>query len=199
KKKAVEKVAQKAVEQKKEKPVQPEVKKAEQRPVEQKQEKTKQAEKAVEEVKPAKPVKPVELAKKEEKKLEPKKPESKIPEPKTELKADQLTAISKIAAIEAKNKAMLVINLSDVQSQFEYRDAVETRAGKEWLKLALKPAVRKTEKSFKFKSSFVGDVMVEEDRSGQNAVNIYIELLPAGVTFDIERIKNTLIVTLSRP
>ncbi|MGC2063653.1 MAG: hypothetical protein WA610_11805, partial [Thermodesulfovibrionales bacterium] len=116
KKKAVEKVAQKAVEQKKEKPVQPEVKKAEQRPIEQKQERPKQPEKAVEEAKPAKPVKPVELAKKEEKKLEPKKPEPKKLEPKPELKpelkTDQLTAVSKIAAIEAKNKAMLVINLS---------------------------------------------------------------------------------------
>ncbi|MBA4371291.1 MAG: hypothetical protein C0402_00335 [Thermodesulfovibrio sp.] len=209
-KKPEEKVVQKPAEQKKEKPLQqPEVKQAEKKPVEQKQEKPKQPEKIVEEVKP---LKPVEVAKKEEKKPEPKKPEPKKieakktepkpeirPDVKAEAKADQLTAVSKIAAIEAKNKAMLVINLSDVQSQFEYRDAVETRSGKEWLKLALKPAVRKTEKAFKFKSSFVGDVLVEEDRTGQNAVNIYIELLPAGVTFDIERIRNTLIVTLSRP
>jgi len=198
-KKPDEEATRRSAEQKREKPVKPEVKQAEQRPVEQKQEKPRHTEKAVEEPKPSKPAKPVELAKKEEKKPEIKKPESKKPELKPELKTDQLTAVSKIAAIEAKNKAMLVINLSDVQSQFEYRDTVETRAGKEWLKLALKPAVRKTEKSFKFKSSFVGDVLVEEDRSGQNAVNVYIELLPAGVTFDIERIRNTLIVTLSRP
>ncbi len=191
KKQPEERVAPKSAELKKEKPVQPEAKHPVQKPVEQKTERPKQPEKPAEEVKS---VKPVELAKKEEKRPEPKKPE-----PKPEIKGDQLTAVSKIAAIEAKNKAMLVINLSDVQSQFEYRDAVETRSGKEWLKLALKPAVRKTEKAFKFKSSFVGDVLVEEDRSGQNTVNVYIELLPAGVTFDIERIRNTLIVTLSRP
>jgi len=159
-KERVEKPVQKPAEQKQEKPKKPEVK---------------QPEKTVE------PSKPVELAKKEEK------------------KQDALTAVSKIAAIEAKGKAMLVINLSDVQAQFEYKDSVESKSGKEWLKLALKPAVRKTEKSFKFKSSFIGDVLVDEDKSVQNALNIYIELLPTGVTFDIERIKNTLIVTLSRP
>lgn len=200
-KKPEDKIVHKPAEQKREKPVtHPEVKQPEKKVVEQKQEKPKQPEKAAEEVKP---LKPVEVAKKEEKKTEVKKTELKKteqkPEVKQEARPDQVTAISKVAAIEAKNKAMLVINLSDVQSQFEYRDTVETRSGKEWLKLALKPVVRKTEKSFKFKSSFVGDVLVEEDRSGQNTVNIYIELLPAGVTFDIERIRNTLIVTLSRP
>ena len=122
-----------------------------------------------------------------------------VREEKKAAKQETMTAVSKIAAIEARNKAMLVINLTDVQPQFAYSDSVTTRAGKEWLKLALKPAVRKTEKTFKFKSSFVGDVLVEEDQSGQNLLNIYIELLPAGVTFDIERIKNTLIVTLSKP
>ncbi|MHB8882671.1 MAG: hypothetical protein ACYC69_14330 [Thermodesulfovibrionales bacterium] len=116
-----------------------------------------------------------------------------------EKKADHTTAVSKIVAIEARTKAMLVINLSDVSQQFEYSDSVVTRGGKEWLNLSMKPAVRKTEKVFKFKSSFMGEVQVEEDKTGQNSLNIMIELLPTGVAFDVERIKNTLIVTLSKP
>jgi len=43
-------------------------------------------------------------------------------------------------------------------------------------------------------------MLIEEDKTGgQNLVNLYIELLPSGVTYDIARIKNTLVVTFSNP
>ncbi|TAN43106.1 MAG: hypothetical protein EPN25_01270 [Nitrospirae bacterium] len=153
------------------------------------------------------PVKPAEAKKPEVKQAAEQKPDRPAeavrtpqePLKKEEKKGEHTTAVSKIAAIEAKSKAMLVINLSDVGPQFEYSDSVVTRGGKEWLSLSMKPAVRKTEKVFKFKSAFMGEVQVEDDKSGQNALTILIELLPTGVTFDVERIKNTLIVTLSKP
>lgn len=137
--------------------------------------------KTTEEIK--KPV--IELAKKEDKKVE--KPEQKP------------FSISNVSIIEAKNKAMLVINITNPNGHLDYTDGIESRYGKEWLKLRMKPAIRKSEKSYKFKSAFVGDVMVEEDKSDQNTLNIFVELVPSGVTFDIARIKNTLIVTLSNP
>lgn len=129
-------------------------------------------------------VAPVEVAKKEEKKID---------------KPSQPFSVSNISIIEAKNKAMLVINITNPNGHLEYSDEIESRYGKEWLKLKLSPALNRTEKVFKFSSAFIGEVLVEEDKDRQNALNIFVQLLPSGVTFDIARIKNTLIVTLATP
>lgn len=127
---------------------------------------------------------PVEIAKKETAKIE---------------KPSQPFSVSNISIIEAKNKAMLVINITNPNGHLDFSDEIESRYGKEWLKLKLSPALNKTEKSFKFSSAFVGEVLIEEDKERRNALSIFVQLLPSGVTFDIARIKNTLIVTLATP
>ncbi len=126
---------------------------------------------------------PVEAAKKEEKKSE-----------------KALYNISKVSIIEAKNKAMLVINITNPNGNLDYGDEIESKFGKEWLKIRVKPAINSTDKSFKFKSTYIGEMLIEEDKTGgQSVVNVFIELLPSGVTYDIARIKNTLVVTFSNP
>lgn len=179
-----------------------------------KPEPTKEPVKAAKEVKKPEPKK--EVAKKAEAKKEDQKPvEKKIAKPladepkkpvvesakKEEKKADKaLYNISKVSIIEAKSKAMLVINISNPNGNLDYGDEIESKYGKEWLKLRIKPAINSTEKSFKFKSTYIGEMLIEEDKTGgQNLVNIFIELLPSGVTYDIARIKNTLVVTFSNP
>ncbi len=146
------------------------------------------------------PVKPVE--KKIEKPVadEPKKPVMELAK-KEEKKTDKSQYnVSKVSIIEAKSKAMLVINITNPNGNLDYGDEIESRYGKEWLKLKMKPAINSTEKSFKFKSAYIGEVLIEEDKTGgQNLVNVYIELLPAGITYDIARIKNTLVLTFSNP
>jgi len=152
---------------------------------------------AKKEVPPARPV---------EKKIEkPAADEAKktVTEPakKEEKKTEKsLYTISRVSIIEAKNKAMLVINITNPNGSLDYGDEIESKYGKEWLKLRIKPAINSTEKSFKFKSAYVGEMLIEEDKTGgQNLVNVFIELLPSGVTYDIARIKNTLVVTFSNP
>ena len=127
---------------------------------------------------------PVEVAKKEEMKPV----------------APHLYNISNVSIIEAKEKVMLVINITNPNGNLEYGDEIESKLGKDWLKLKMKPAVNSTGKTFRFKSAFVGEVMIEEDKAGgQNLVNMYIELIPSGLTYDIARIKNTLVITFSNP
>ena len=136
-------------------------------------------------VKKEEPKKPVaEVAKKEDKKIE---------------KQIEPFKVSNISIIEAKNKAMLVVNITNPNGHLEYSDEIESKYGKEWLKLKISPALNKVEKSLKFTSAFVGEVLVEEDKSRPNTLFIYIELIPSGITFDIARVKNTLIVTLANP
>lgn len=154
---------------------------------------------------------PVKEVKKEEPKKEPKKEvveekkpvvkEAKVEKPKKAVKKDvkKPFTLNDVSIIEAKEKAMLVINLTPPDGQLEYKDEIESRDGKEWLKIKLKPAIRKIGKSLKFKSEFIGEVLVEEDKSEQDLLNVYVELIPAEVTFDIARIKNSLIVTVARP
>ncbi|MBI5074074.1 MAG: hypothetical protein HZB62_02720 [Nitrospirae bacterium] len=122
--------------------------------------------------------------------------------PKKEEKKTEkaLYNISKVSIIEAKNKAMLVINITNPNGNLDYGDEIESKYGKEWLKLRIRPAINSTEKAFKFKSAYVGEMLIEEDKAGgQNLINVFIELLPSGVTYDIARIKNTLVVTFSNP
>ncbi|MBI5632092.1 MAG: hypothetical protein HZA15_01210 [Nitrospirae bacterium] len=146
------------------------------------------------------PVKPVEKKIEKLPADEPKKPVMELAR-KEEKKSDKSQYnISKVSIIEAKSKAMLVINITNPNGNLDYGDEIESKFGREWLKLKVKPAINSTEKAFKFKSAYIGEVLIEEDKtSGQNLVNIYIELLPSGITYDIARIKNTLVVTFANP
>ena len=161
-----------------------------------------------------KPEKPVKIAKKEppqtrqsEKKItegksvkKPVVPVEKSPVAETPQKEqDEVYKVSKVSIIEAKDKAMVVINITNPNGQLEYADEIESKYGKEWLKLLLKPALNNTEKTFKFSSAFIGEVRIEEDKTLKNRLFLYIELLPANITYDIARVKNTLIVTLANP
>ncbi len=150
-----------------------------------KKEPAKREEPRKEAAKKEEPKKPaVEVAKKEDKKIE---------------KQIEPFKVSNISIIEAKNKAMLVVNITNPNGRLEYSDEIESKYGKEWLKLRISPALNLVEKSLKFTSAFVGEVLVEEDKSKPNTLYIYIELIPSGVTFDIARVKNTLIITLANP
>lgn len=142
----------------------------------------------------------VKEAKKEEPKRELKK-EVKIEELRKEAKIEirKPFAISNVSIIEAKEKAMLVINLTSPDGHLEYKEDIESREDKEWLKIKMKPVIRKTEKSMKFKSEFIGEVFIEEDKSERDVMNVYVELIPPKVTFDIARIKNSLIITVAKP
>ena len=119
--------------------------------------------------------------------------------PLKDIGKDELYQVSKVSIIEAKDKAMLVINILKPNGHLDYVDEIESKYGKEWLKLSLKPAVNKTEKSFKFSSAFIGEVRIEENQTAPNSLSLYIELLPSGVTYDVARVKNTLIVTIANP
>lgn len=127
--------------------------------------------------------------------------EARREEPKRELKKEvkQPISVNNVSIIEAKEKAMLVINFTPPDGELEYKDEIETRDGKEWLKTRLKPAIRKTERSLKFKSEFIGEVLVEEDKSERDVLNVYVELIPPEVVYDIARIKNSLIITTAKP
>ncbi len=107
--------------------------------------------------------------------------------------------ISNISIVEAKEKAFLVIKLTSSDEKLEYKDKIESRSGKEWLKIRLKPAVRNTEKPWKFKSEFIGEVYVEEDKSEQDTLNVYVEFIPQKIIYDIARFENSLIVTTTKP
>lgn len=143
--------------------------------------------------KPAEERRPPPLIPETKKAEEPKKKEER-PAVK-----DDLFVVNNVSIIEAKNKAMLVINIKNPDGHLEYGDEIESRYGKEWLKIRMKPAVNKTEKSFKFSSAFVGEVQLEEDKKGGGGLSVFIELIPPGLTYDIARVKNTLIVTLAAP
>ncbi len=66
---------------------------------------------------------------------------------------------------------------------------------KKWIIVRIKPAVSKVEKAVKFESSFVGNVVVEEDKKEKGAVLVKIEQLKP-TKFHVTKEKNSLTVTL---
>lgn len=115
-------------------------------------------------------------------------------------KPDQYT-INKVSIIEASKKALLVINATHLTKDLEFTDSIESDKGKDWLRLVLRPAQKDNEikKWINFDSKFIGGVRLEEVKGKADTLNVYIEILPPAVMYDVARVKNTLVVTVSTP
>ncbi|MDP2277778.1 MAG: hypothetical protein Q8K51_06105, partial [Nitrospirota bacterium] len=110
--------------------------------------------------------------------------------------AERYFEISKVSLIEAKNKAMIIMNMNVPKGNLEYKSRTETIDGKEWIILSLKPAVNKTKNLWKFKSAFIKEIHMEDDKTA-GALNIRIETLGKQFTFDINKVKDSLIISIT--
>lgn len=128
-------------------------------------------------------------------KPEPKTAKEKEP-PKEKKIAERSFEINKVSLIEAKNKAMIVMNMNVPKGNLEYKSRTESIDGKEWIILSLKPAVNKTKNLWKFKSVFIKEIHIEEDKTA-GALNIRIETLVKQFTFDINKVKDSLIISIT--
>lgn len=110
--------------------------------------------------------------------------------------AERYFEISKVSLIEAKNKAMIIMNMNAPKGNLEYKSRTEDIDGKEWIILSLKPAVNKTKNLWKFKSAFIKEIHMEDDKAA-GVLNIRIETMGKQVTFDINKIKDSLIISIT--
>lgn len=121
-------------------------------------------------------------------------PKAKRPKPPKEIAKKVVSPkpyeISDIAIVESKKRAILVVTSN---GPLDHKASLITKDEKRWLKLEVSPAVRKMEKTLRLKSSFVGDVILEEEEG--NVLNILLEILPETVTYEARRSRNSIIVT----
>lgn len=110
--------------------------------------------------------------------------------------AERPFEISKVSLIEAKNKAMIIMNMNAPKGNLEYKNRTESIDGKEWIILSLKPAVNKTKSLWKFKSAFIKEIHMEDDKTA-GVLNIRIETMGKQFTFDINKIKDSLIISIT--
>jgi len=110
--------------------------------------------------------------------------------------AERSFEISKVSLIEAKNKAMIIMNMNAPKGNLEYKNRTETIDGKEWIILSLKPAVNKTKKLWKFKSAFIKEIHMEDDKAA-GVLNIRIETMGKQFTFDVNKVKDSLIISIT--
>lgn len=144
---------------------------------------------AEEKPKPVLPKVKKEIAKKpEEKKPEPQ--EVKKPEPKKGVSRGPYE-VSNIGIVESKKRAVVIVTSNGV---LDHTASLVTKDGKRWLSLKVSPAVRKMEKKQRLKSSFVGDVVLEEEG---NALNIMLEILPEKVKYETKISRNSITVTFT--
>lgn len=130
-----------------------------------------------------------------EKKKKTKKTE---PEPSKEITVSKLTSINNVAIIESKDKAMLVISTSHLNDVSIKEDIISKNDG-QWIELRINPSSINTNRNFKFKSRFIENVILEEDKAVQNGTIIRLQLLPQKVLFDVAKVKNSIVVTVSVP
>lgn len=137
---------------------------------------------------PAKAVAPA----KEPKKAKKEKAKEKEKEKKAEAKALEITNVS---LVEPKKKSTISIHIPNLDAAVKYNAFTETANGKKWIVIKIKPAVSKIEKAVKFDSSFVGNVVIEEDKKEKGTVLVKIEQLKPA-RFHVSKEKNSLTVTL---
>jgi hypothetical protein len=145
--------------------------------------------KAKPEVKPKPEIKPVPKKVREKEVI-------KRPEPKKEIVKKEieprLFEVSDISIVESKKRAILVITSN---GPLEHKTSFITKDGKRWLNLEVSPAVRKMEKIQRLKSSFVGNVILEEKEG--NVLSILLEILPEMVTYEARRSKDSIVITFT--
>lgn len=116
-----------------------------------------------------------------------------------EKKADEkFFEIKKVSIIEAKNKAMVIVNMKAPDGDTKYQHESESVSGGDWIKIKLKPVVNKTKKLWKFKSAFVKEIRIEEGKAPAD-VDIRVDLLSKQFTFDVSRVKDSLVISISNP
>lgn len=151
--------------------------------------------KVVKEIKKETPVERVvkedKKAKRETKRLEPR--------PSKDVAFSKLTSINNVAIIESKDKAMLVITTSHLDGDVSIKEEIVSKRDGQWLELRINPAIINTNRSLRFKSRFIGDVVLEEDRTVQNGTVISFQLIPQKVLFDVAKVKNSIVITVSIP
>lgn len=108
------------------------------------------------------------------------------------------TSINNVAIIESTDKAMLVISSSPLDGDISIKEEVVSKRDGQWLELKISPATINTSRDFKFKSRFIGNVTLEEDRASGGVI-LHVQLIPQKVLFDVSRVKNSIVVTVSKP
>ncbi len=112
-----------------------------------------------------------------------------------EAKAKRRREITNLSIVESKKKSVITIHIPNADGTLKYAATAETIEGKKWVVLKITPTTSKVEKTLKFDSSFVGDVVIEDNESEKGTVTIKIELLKAA-RFHVTKDKNSLSVTL---
>ena len=122
-----------------------------------------------------------------------------VKEPAKEKKAkEKFFEIKKVSIIEAKNKAMVIINMKSPNGNLDYNSEMDSQKGQNWIKVSLKPAVNKAKKLWKFKSAFVKEVLIEDDAKADGLI-IRVETLSKQVTFDVNKVKDSLVISITNP
>lgn len=112
----------------------------------------------------------------------------------------RLFNIADVSLMETDGRGLLLISgdSSTGPANYKYKKSIEKRQGREWLRVSISPAIRKTSDTVKLKSELIGEIVLEEDRKEKDTVNIYIELKAKKPFYDISEQKNGLAVMLSK-
>lgn len=138
------------------------------------------------------------------------RPEAAVKEEKTAVKkpekeqigkkkAEDIFEVKKISLIEAKNKAMVVINMNTPYGNLEYNAQKQTSNKEDFIKVVMKPSINKAKKEWRFKSSFIPTVRIDQDKNNPNALKISVRVLSKDFEYEAKRIKDLLVISVTKP
>lgn len=153
------------------------------------------------EVDPVPKPKPIEKTEKpkpaqKEEKVAVSKPEKEQGEKK---KAGDIFEIKKISLIEAKNKAMVIINMNTPDGNLEYNAEKKSLSNENFIKLVMKQSKNKAKKEWRFKSSFIPSVRIEQDKKNPNTLEVSVRVLSKDFEYEAKQIKDLLVISVTKP
>ncbi len=119
--------------------------------------------------------------------------EKKAKEAKAKVKSQM--EVTNISLVESKKKSVVTIHIPNADSSLKYDATTETADGKRWVILKVQPTVSKAEKTYKFTSSFIGTMQVNEEAKDKGVVTVKIELLKPS-KYHVAKEKNAISVSL---
>lgn len=103
--------------------------------------------------------------------------------------------INNISLVESKKKSVVTVNIPGIDGSVKYNATAETIDGKKWIVLKIQPAASKVEKAYKFTSTFVGAIQVDDNTEDKGMVTVKVELLKPS-KFHVTKEKNAISINL---
>ncbi len=94
---------------------------------------------------------------------------------------------------------MVIINMNTPDGNLEYSAEKKSLNKEDFIKLVMKQSVNKAKRDWRFKSSFIPTVRIEQDKKNPNTLEVSVRVLSKDFEYEAKRIKDLLVISVTKP